>query len=180
MPGARGMLLIEGRPTAPARQFGGSWRSGTAPRDFLGIAPPATWSSVGAALTPFPPARAASRYRGRVLIGFVGAGLMGSGMVRNLAAAGHEVRLYARTPARAAGLPATLAASVAEAVDGRRPGLLVRDRLRRRRARSSTAMLAAAVPAPGAGGDEHHRPRRRARAGGARARGAASPTSTAR
>jgi 3-hydroxyisobutyrate dehydrogenase-like beta-hydroxyacid dehydrogenase len=51
-------------------------------------------------------------------IGFVGAGLMGAGMVRNLAAAGHEVRLYARTPARAEGLPAELAPSVAEAVDG--------------------------------------------------------------
>jgi 3-hydroxyisobutyrate dehydrogenase-like beta-hydroxyacid dehydrogenase len=43
---------------------------------------------------------------------------MGTGMVRNLAAAGHEVRLYARTPARAEGLPAELAPSVAEAVDG--------------------------------------------------------------
>lgn len=53
-----------------------------------------------------------------MLIGFVGAGLMGSGMVRNLAGAGHEVRLYARTPSRAAGLPATLAASVAEALSG--------------------------------------------------------------
>lgn len=51
-------------------------------------------------------------------IGFVGAGLMGRGMVRNLAAAGHEVRLYARTPARADGLPAAMASSVAEAVDG--------------------------------------------------------------
>jgi 3-hydroxyisobutyrate dehydrogenase-like beta-hydroxyacid dehydrogenase len=51
-------------------------------------------------------------------IGFVGAGLMGAGMVRNLAAAGHEVRLYARTPARAEGLPAELAPGVAEAVDG--------------------------------------------------------------
>ena len=51
-------------------------------------------------------------------IGFVGAGLMGAGMVRNLAAAGHEVRLYARTPARAEGLPAELRPSVAEAVDG--------------------------------------------------------------
>jgi 3-hydroxyisobutyrate dehydrogenase-like beta-hydroxyacid dehydrogenase len=39
-------------------------------------------------------------------------------MVRNLAAAGHEVRLYARTRARAEGLPAELAPSVAEAVDG--------------------------------------------------------------
>ena len=54
----------------------------------------------------------------RVLIGFVGPGLMGSGMIANLAAAGHEVRVHARTPARAAGLPAALAGSVAEAVDG--------------------------------------------------------------
>ena len=54
----------------------------------------------------------------RVLIGFVGAGLMGSGMIRNLAAAGHEVRLYARTRERARGLPVTVAASIAEAVDG--------------------------------------------------------------
>jgi 3-hydroxyisobutyrate dehydrogenase-like beta-hydroxyacid dehydrogenase len=53
----------------------------------------------------------------RVLIGFVGPGLMGSRMIARLAAAGHEVRVYARTPARAAGLPAALAGSVAEAVD---------------------------------------------------------------
>ncbi len=53
-----------------------------------------------------------------VLIGFVGAGLMGSEMIRNLAAAGHEVRLYARTPARARDLPATPASSIAQAVDG--------------------------------------------------------------
>ena len=51
-------------------------------------------------------------------IGFVGAGLMGAGMVRNLAAAGHDVQLYARTPDRAGGLPAELRPSVAEAVDG--------------------------------------------------------------
>ncbi|MEW6583514.1 MAG: NAD(P)-dependent oxidoreductase [Actinomycetota bacterium] len=51
-------------------------------------------------------------------IGFVGAGLMGAPMVRNLAAAGHEVALYARTPGRADGLPAALAGSVTEAVDG--------------------------------------------------------------
>jgi len=51
-------------------------------------------------------------------VGFVGAGLMGAGMVRNLAAAGHHVRLYARTPARAEGLPAELAATPAAAVDG--------------------------------------------------------------
>ena len=53
-----------------------------------------------------------------VLIGFVGPGLMGSEMVRNLAAAGHEVRLYARSPERARDLPATLVGSAAEAVDG--------------------------------------------------------------
>jgi 3-hydroxyisobutyrate dehydrogenase-like beta-hydroxyacid dehydrogenase len=53
-----------------------------------------------------------------MVIGFVGAGLMGSGMIRNLAAAGHEVRVYARSPARAEGLPAVAAASIAEAVDG--------------------------------------------------------------
>lgn len=51
-------------------------------------------------------------------IGFVGAGLMGSGMIRNLAAAGHDVVVYARSPSRARDLPATLAASVAEAADG--------------------------------------------------------------
>lgn len=83
-----------------------------------GNVPPVTGSSVGTALTPFPPCERGGRYRGRVLIGFVGAGLMGAGMVRNLAASGHEVRLYARTPARAAGLPATLAPSVAEALSG--------------------------------------------------------------
>jgi 3-hydroxyisobutyrate dehydrogenase-like beta-hydroxyacid dehydrogenase len=53
-----------------------------------------------------------------VRIGFVGAGLMGSGMIRNLSAAGHEVVLYARSPSRARNLPATLASSVAEAADG--------------------------------------------------------------
>lgn len=53
-----------------------------------------------------------------MLIGFVGAGLMGAGMVRNLDAAGHTVRLYARRPRRAAGLPARLTDSIAAAVDG--------------------------------------------------------------
>lgn len=48
----------------------------------------------------------------------MGAGLMGSGMVRRLAAAGHEVHLFARTPARATGLPAELATGVAAAVNG--------------------------------------------------------------
>lgn len=43
---------------------------------------------------------------------------MGSGMIRNLAAAGHEVRVHARTPERARHLPATPAPSVAEAVAG--------------------------------------------------------------
>jgi len=52
-------------------------------------------------------------------IGFVGPGLMGAGMIRNLAAAGHEVTVYARTPRRAEGLPAVAAASIADAVDGR-------------------------------------------------------------
>jgi 3-hydroxyisobutyrate dehydrogenase-like beta-hydroxyacid dehydrogenase len=51
-------------------------------------------------------------------IGFVGAGLMGAGMVRNLAAAGHEVHLYARRPESAAGLPVAVAGSVAAAMDG--------------------------------------------------------------
>ena len=53
-----------------------------------------------------------------MLIGFAGSGLMGSEMIRNLVAAGHEVRLYARTPARAEGLPVTVVASMAEAVEG--------------------------------------------------------------
>jgi 3-hydroxyisobutyrate dehydrogenase-like beta-hydroxyacid dehydrogenase len=53
-----------------------------------------------------------------VIVGFVGMGLMGGPMIRNLADAGHEVRLYARRPERAAGLPATLAPSVAAAMDG--------------------------------------------------------------
>lgn len=51
-------------------------------------------------------------------IGFIGPGLMGSHMIHNLAAAGHEVRVFARTPERAAGLPAEPAASVADAVSG--------------------------------------------------------------
>ncbi len=51
-------------------------------------------------------------------IGFVGPGLMGAGMVRNLAAAGHTVRVYARSVERLRDLPAEPAASVADAVDG--------------------------------------------------------------
>jgi len=42
-------------------------------------------------------------------IGVIGAGLMGAGMIRNLAAEGHEVVVFARTPSKAEGLPATLA-----------------------------------------------------------------------
>lgn len=57
-------------------------------------------------------------YEYPVRIGFIGPGLMGSHMIHNLVAAGHEVRVYARTPARASGLPAPLAGSVAEAVAG--------------------------------------------------------------
>lgn len=51
-------------------------------------------------------------------VGVVGAGLMGAGMIRNLAGAGHEVRVYARTASRAEGLPAIPVADVAGAVDG--------------------------------------------------------------
>jgi 3-hydroxyisobutyrate dehydrogenase-like beta-hydroxyacid dehydrogenase len=52
-------------------------------------------------------------------IGFVGAGLMGSGMITNLAAAGHEVAAFARTPSRLEGLPAVGASSIENAVSGR-------------------------------------------------------------
>ena len=51
-------------------------------------------------------------------VGFVGSGLMGAGMVRSLADAGHDVRLFARSPERARDLPATLVGSPAEAADG--------------------------------------------------------------
>ncbi len=51
-------------------------------------------------------------------VGFIGPGLMGSRMIRNLAAAGHEVTVYARTAASAEGLPATPAPDVASAVSG--------------------------------------------------------------
>jgi 3-hydroxyisobutyrate dehydrogenase-like beta-hydroxyacid dehydrogenase len=43
---------------------------------------------------------------------------MGAGMIRNLAGAGYEVRVYARTASRAEGLPAIPVADVAAAVDG--------------------------------------------------------------
>jgi 3-hydroxyisobutyrate dehydrogenase len=51
-------------------------------------------------------------------VGVVGAGLMGAGMIRNLAGAGYEVRVYARTASLAEGLPAIPVAGVAAAVDG--------------------------------------------------------------
>lgn len=51
-------------------------------------------------------------------VGVVGAGLMGAGMIRNIAAGGHDVRVFARTPAKAEGLPATPVAGVAQAADG--------------------------------------------------------------
>ncbi len=50
-------------------------------------------------------------------VGMIGAGLMGAGMVRNIAAGGHEVRVHARTPARAVGLPATPVDSVVAAAE---------------------------------------------------------------
>lgn len=51
-------------------------------------------------------------------VGVVGAGLMGAGMIRNIAAAGHEVTVYARTPSKASGLPAAHAPDTRSAVDG--------------------------------------------------------------
>jgi 3-hydroxyisobutyrate dehydrogenase len=51
-------------------------------------------------------------------IGFLGTGIMGAPMARNLASAGHEVRAWNRTSAKAEGLGATVASSPAEAVDG--------------------------------------------------------------
>ena len=57
-------------------------------------------------------------------VGVVGAGLMGTGMIRNLAAAGFEVMVHARTPGKAEGLPATMVADVASAVDGADVALL--------------------------------------------------------
>ncbi|MSO44907.1 MAG: NAD(P)-dependent oxidoreductase [Thermoleophilia bacterium] len=53
-----------------------------------------------------------------MIVGVVGAGLMGTGMIRQLAAAGFDVRVFARTPARAEGLPATMQPDVATAADG--------------------------------------------------------------
>jgi 3-hydroxyisobutyrate dehydrogenase-like beta-hydroxyacid dehydrogenase len=53
-----------------------------------------------------------------VRIGFVGTGLMGVPMIRNLVAAGFEVQIYARDRSKVAGLPGVFRASVQEAVSG--------------------------------------------------------------
>lgn len=60
---------------------------------------------------------APTRYR----VGWIGLGLMGAPMAGHVLAAGHDVRVFARTPAQAARLVqagATAAGSVAEAVHG--------------------------------------------------------------
>jgi 3-hydroxyisobutyrate dehydrogenase len=51
-------------------------------------------------------------------LAFLGLGKMGRGMAGRLVAAGHEVRLWNRTAARAAGLGGSLAASPAAAAEG--------------------------------------------------------------
>jgi 3-hydroxyisobutyrate dehydrogenase len=51
-------------------------------------------------------------------IAVLGTGIMGGGMARNLAAAGHEVRAWNRTREKAEGLGATVAETPAEAVEG--------------------------------------------------------------
>src|SRR4051794_698942 len=51
-------------------------------------------------------------------IAFLGTGIMGSGMARNLAAAGHDVTVWNRTRAKAEGLGAAVAGTPAEAVTG--------------------------------------------------------------
>jgi 3-hydroxyisobutyrate dehydrogenase len=51
-------------------------------------------------------------------VAFLGTGIMGAPMARNLAGAGHEVRAWNRTSSKAEGLGATVAGSPAEAVDG--------------------------------------------------------------
>ena len=49
-------------------------------------------------------------------IGFLGTGIMGAPMARNLASAGHQVRAWNRSAAKAEGLGAEVASSPAEAV----------------------------------------------------------------
>jgi len=51
-------------------------------------------------------------------VAFLGTGIMGAPMARNLASAGHEVRAWNRTSSKAEGLGATVAGSPAEAVEG--------------------------------------------------------------
>jgi 3-hydroxyisobutyrate dehydrogenase len=51
-------------------------------------------------------------------VALLGTGTMGAGMARNLLAAGHDLRVWNRTRARAEGLGATVCESPAEAVDG--------------------------------------------------------------
>jgi 3-hydroxyisobutyrate dehydrogenase len=51
-------------------------------------------------------------------VAVLGTGIMGGPMARNLAAAGHEVRAWNRTPEKAEGLGATVADTPAEAVEG--------------------------------------------------------------
>ena len=53
-------------------------------------------------------------------VAFLGTGIMGAPMARNLAAAGHEVRAWNRTPAKAEGLGATVAGSPGRGGRGRR------------------------------------------------------------
>jgi 3-hydroxyisobutyrate dehydrogenase len=51
-------------------------------------------------------------------VAWIGTGLMGAPMARNLADAGHEVRVWNRTASKAEGLGAVVAGSPAEAVSG--------------------------------------------------------------
>lgn len=51
-------------------------------------------------------------------IAVLGTGIMGAPMARNLASAGHEVRAWNRTSAKAEGLGATVCATASEAVQG--------------------------------------------------------------
>jgi 3-hydroxyisobutyrate dehydrogenase-like beta-hydroxyacid dehydrogenase len=51
-------------------------------------------------------------------VGFLGTGIMGAPMVRRLVAAGHRVRAWNRTPAKARGLGAEVVAAPADAAHG--------------------------------------------------------------
>src|SRR5262245_21903600 len=61
----------------------------------------------------------------RPVIGFVGVGNMGQPMAANLLKAGHPVRVWNRTPARAAALAAQGATSVSRPEEVTEPGALV-------------------------------------------------------